>query len=266
MQGWWNTKHNNNWEKQKLINSFLVHGCYNFVHEDKLEHYILAIVSLRYARKMQVGCLAELLYTLFRKKFKPSNKSHTADPHPFQSSSVFLVLTSHWAKIKRLLAKENFEFLKNWHTENKPESFDGWLSTSHGEPHHESRSSATRWLPAACPRRVPAPGAPWPSLRRRSGRGPSAAPPGSSRCQHSSAAPARPPPAPRASGRASASLSATFVFLISFYFKVYQLLYYQAELSLRSLPLSSSSFPFFLFLETINVSGPSCHCWFFITV
>lgn len=48
-------------------------------------------------------------------------------------------------------------------------------------------------------------------------------------------------------GRAgiSASLSARFVFLISFYFKVYQLLYYQAELSLQSLPLSSS-FPFFV--------------------
>lgn len=46
----------------------------------------------------------------------------------------------------------------------------------------------------------------------------------------------------------SASLSARFVFLISFYLKVYQLLYYQAELSLQSLRLSSS-FPFFVSLD-----------------
>lgn len=43
----------------------------------------------------------------------------------------------------------------------------------------------------------------------------------------------------------SAPLSARFVFLISFYLKVYQLLYYQAELSLQFLPLSSS-FSFFV--------------------
>lgn len=77
-----------------------------------------------------------------------------------------------------------------------------------------------------------------------------------SRCQHRTAqlppaaawdAAHRGPPLPHCAGRAwaSASLSARFVFLISFYLKVYQLLYYQAELSLQSLPLSSS-FPFFV--------------------
>ena len=35
-QGWWNTKNISNWEKQNNINSFLVHGCYDFVHEDEL--------------------------------------------------------------------------------------------------------------------------------------------------------------------------------------------------------------------------------------
>lgn len=111
------------------------------------------------------------------------------------------------------------------------------------------------WLPVPSTPRVPAPGALWLSQRwagapaavprpfQREGAEPRL-PRGSSRCQHSTAAPAGPPPGRRAEGRASASLSATFVFLISFYFKVYQLLYYQAELSLQSLPLSSS-FPFF---------------------
>lgn len=108
MQGWWNTKHNKNWEKQKLTNSFVVHGSYNFVHEDKMEHYILAIVSLRYARKMQVGSLAELLYTLLRKKkFQTLKQISHCRTTSLQSWSVFLVLTPHWAKIKCLLAKEN---------------------------------------------------------------------------------------------------------------------------------------------------------------
>ena len=36
MQWWGNKKINSNWEKQKHINSFLVHGCYNVVHEDEM--------------------------------------------------------------------------------------------------------------------------------------------------------------------------------------------------------------------------------------
>jgi hypothetical protein len=65
-----------------------------------------------------------------------------------------------------------------------------------------------------------------------------------------------------------ACLSSRFVFLISLYLKVYQMLYCQSEADLRSLffLLSPAPHPSFLFLETISVSGPSCHCWFFITV
>lgn len=55
-------------------------------------HYILAIVSLRYARKIQVGSLAELLYTLLRKKFQTLKKNLTLQTHiPFKVglSSLF---------------------------------------------------------------------------------------------------------------------------------------------------------------------------------
>lgn len=94
-----------------------------------------------------------------------------------------------------------------------------------------------------------------PAGRGRSGELSPGPPPVSSRCQHSTAQRHRGPvgrgslrlsaAAPRGRAGASASLPARFVFLISFYLKVYQLLYYQAELSSQSLPLSSS-FPFFV--------------------
>lgn len=78
-----------------------------------MEHYILAIVSLKYARKMQVGSLAELPNTLLRKKIQTLKQISHCRPTSLASWSFFLVLTSHWAKIKLLLAKKNFEFLKN---------------------------------------------------------------------------------------------------------------------------------------------------------
>lgn len=46
-----------------------------------MEHYILAIVSLKYARKMQVGSLAELPNTLLRKKNSNPQTDLTLQTH-----------------------------------------------------------------------------------------------------------------------------------------------------------------------------------------
>lgn len=72
---------------------------------------------------MQVfGWIAEYI---IKKKIQTLKQISHCRPTSLASWSVFLVLTSHWAKMKRLLAKNNFEFLKNWHMGNKPENFDG---------------------------------------------------------------------------------------------------------------------------------------------
>lgn len=247
---------------------------------------------------MQVGSLAEPLYTLLRKKVQTLKQISHCRPASLAKLVCLPCFNLPLGQKKRVcLPKKTLSFWRpdTWRTAPRVlmASFPPGVAEQHRRlaarcalpapsgPMSRSRSAvavpAALWLSprrGGCPRGAVA----VPAVRWRSGRGPSAVgprpcrregaepgAPGSSRCPHCTAAPARPPPARRAEGRASASLSATFVFLISFYFKVYQLLYYQAELSLQSLPLSSS-FPFFLFLETINVSGPSCHRWFFITV
>lgn len=227
-----------------------------------------------------VRSLAELLYTLLRKKPKPSNKSHTADPHPSQSWSVFLVLASHWDKIKCLLAKENWLLEEPTH---EKQTWEFWWLAFHSSLKNlpkllEQHYPLVLCFVAACmclerqikchlchcSRRAVGSfcgwdgaqvGVTWPGRGRSDELSPGL-PHVLSRCQHRTA---QVPPAaclghgslwPSSTalcGRTgiSAPLSARFVFLISFYLKVYQLLYYQAELSLQFLPLSSS-FSFFV--------------------
>lgn len=78
-----------------------------------MEHYNLAIVSLRYAKNMQVRSLAELLYTFLRKKIQTLKQIS----HCRSTSLAKLVCLPCFnlllRQIKCLLAKENFDFLKN---------------------------------------------------------------------------------------------------------------------------------------------------------